>query len=261
MGLYSIYEWIAFFFFYCFVGWIIETTYVSITEHHFVNRGFMRGPCLPLYGFGALTILLCCGPFRDVPVMVFFAGLVACSALEYLTGFLMEALFKTKYWDYSDKPFNLRGRICLATSLAWGGLSLVMLYWVHAPVEALLLQIPERTLMIADLSLLPIALLDFAIAFRTAISINDVLQKLTELRADLELLKAQLDDTVMQTERGRALMVRMEALRTERAELISKMRFFARDFIRAYPTAYSQRFNEALSEVKSKLHMRLRRGR
>ncbi len=257
---YSIWQWLVFFFFYCFAGWIIESTYVSVTERRFVNRGFMRGPCLPLYGFGALTILFACSPFRRQPWLVFLVGMVTCSMLEYLTGWLMETLFKTKYWDYSMKRFNLHGRICLGTSLAWGGLSLAMLYLVHGPVEALIFRIPGRALFILVCCVTPVALADFAYAFRTALSIRAVLEKLTELKADLDLLKDQVNDTVAQTEAGYALMVRIEAINTERAELMSRMRFFARDLIRAFPTAYSQRFNGALNEVKTRLRMRIHRG-
>ena len=257
---YSLWQWVAFFFFYCFVGWIIESSYVSVCERRFVNRGFMRGPCLPLYGFGALTILFSCSPFREAPWLVFLVGMVACSTLEYLTGFLMEALFKVKYWDYSHKFCNLQGRICLTTSLAWGALSLAMLYLVHEPVADLFARVPERVLRIVDCCVFPVALTDFVFAFRTALNLRVVLEKMTALKADLDELRAQVNDTVMQTETGRALLIRIEAINTERAELTSRLRFFARDLLRAHPTAYSQRFNEALSELKDKVKLRMRRG-
>ena len=259
MFYYSVWQWIAFFFFYCFVGWIIESTYVSLCERRFVNRGFMRGPCLLLYGFGALTILVSCTPFRAQPGLVFLVGMAACSALEYLTGFLMETLFKVKYWDYTGKLGNVQGRICLGTSLAWGALSMVMIYVVQAPVEALSERVSTRALEILDLCLLPVALADFAMAFRTALNLRAVLERMTALKADLDELRAQVNDTVMQTEAGRALLVRIEAVKTERAELTSRLRFWARDLLRAHPSAYSRRFNDALTELKEKLRMRIGR--
>ena len=254
----TLWQWISFFFFYCFIGWIIESVYVSLLERRFVNRGFMRGPCLPLYGFGALTILFACSPFREDPALVFLVGMVACSALEYLTGFLMETLFKVKYWDYSHKFANLNGRICLSTSLAWGALSLVMLYLVQGPVEALSGRVDAKQLEVLDLCLLPLALTDFVLAFRAAIKLRLLLEKLTALRADLDELRAQLNDTVMQTEKGRALLIRIEALNTERAELMSRLRFWARDLIRSHPTAYSRLFNDALNELKQRVRTRFR---
>ena len=256
---YTIWQWVAFFFFYCFIGWVIESTYVSVTERHIVNRGFMRGPCLPLYGFGALTILFVCSPFRAQPGLAFLVGMAACSTLEYLTGFLMETLFKVKYWDYTGKLGNVHGRICLGTSLAWGALSLVMLYVVHDQVEGLIGRIPEQALRIAVCCAVPVALTDFAFAFKAALNLRVVLEKMTALMAQAEELKAQLSDAVMQTETGRAILVRIEAVNAERAELTSKLRFLARDLLRAHPTAYSRFFNAALTELKGRLRIRMRR--
>ncbi len=126
MYTYSIIQWLFFFYFYCFVGWCIETTYVSLHQKRLVNRGFMRGPFLPLYGSGAVMMLLVSMPFREHLVLVYIAGCVGATLLEYVTGVTMEALFKVRYWDYSDKKYNFQGHICLGTSLAWGLLTILM---------------------------------------------------------------------------------------------------------------------------------------
>ena len=100
--------WLLFFFIYCFFGWIFESTYVSLCKHRFVNRGFMRGPFLPLYGSGAILMLFVSIPVENHLALVYLAGcivLVTCS-LEYLTSYVMEKLFKARYWDYSTQKFN-----------------------------------------------------------------------------------------------------------------------------------------------------------
>ena len=113
-------QWLFFFFFYSFFGWCFESTYVSLHEKRFVNRGFIRGSFLPLYGTGALMMLIVSMPFRDNLILTYVAGCVGATVLEYITGVLMETLFKVRYWDYSHKKFNFQGQICLESSLAWG---------------------------------------------------------------------------------------------------------------------------------------------
>ena len=120
-----------FFFTYCFLGWIIESTWVSLHQKRFVNRGFLRGPFIPIYGCGAMTLVLVGTPLLKWPVAVFFGGMISASILEYFTGAAMEAIFKVRYWDYSDKPLNLNGHICAFTSVCWGGLSLLVDYVIQ----------------------------------------------------------------------------------------------------------------------------------
>ena len=106
---YNLAQWLLFFYIYCFFGWCIESAYVSIHKKKFVNRGFMRGPFLPLYGSGAVMMLFVTIPVRDSLVLTYIFGAIGATILEYITGACMEALFKVRYWDYSHKPFNIHG--------------------------------------------------------------------------------------------------------------------------------------------------------
>jgi uncharacterized membrane protein len=139
-------QWLFFFFFYSFFGWCFESTYVSLHEKRFVNRGFIRGPFLPLYGTGALMMLIVSMPFRDNLILTYVAGCVGATVLEYITGVLMETLFKVRYWDYSHKKFNFQGQICLESSLAWGLLTILMTRIIHKPIEAFALWLPSSVL-------------------------------------------------------------------------------------------------------------------
>ena len=134
MYTYAWYHWITFFYLYCFFGWIFESTYVSFKQHHFVNRGFLRLPMLPLYGSGAILLLWVSLPYQDNLILVYIAGFIAATALEYVTGAVMERLFKVRYWDYSDKKFNINGYICLGSSIAWGFLTIFMTEVIHKPI-------------------------------------------------------------------------------------------------------------------------------
>jgi len=106
----------------------------------------MRGPFLPLYGSGAIMMLVVSMPFQDNLVMVYIAGCIGATVLEYVTGVTMEALFKVRYWDYSKNKFNFQGHICLGASLAWGGLTILMTEFIHKPIEHLVLSIPDSIL-------------------------------------------------------------------------------------------------------------------
>lgn len=103
---------IFYFMIYSVVGWIYETTLCSITDRHFVNRGFLNGPYCPIYGSGALLDVLILGRIEN-PFLLFILGVLVTCSLEYLTSYVMEKLFKARWWDYSDKKFNIGGRVCL----------------------------------------------------------------------------------------------------------------------------------------------------
>ena len=141
---YSFVQWLLFFYLYCFIGWIWESCYVSLKKRHLVNRGFLHGPLLPIYGFGAMTILLVTMRVRDSIPLIFLAGMAGATILEYFTGAAMERIFHVRYWDYSNQPLNLNGHICLISSLAWGFFSILLVRVVHKPAEVLILAIPGK---------------------------------------------------------------------------------------------------------------------
>lgn len=190
---YFIIQWMFFFYFYCFFGWIIESTYVSLKSKRIVNRGFMRGPFLPLYGSGAIMMLLVSAPFQDNLFLVYVAGCVGATVLEYITGVTMEALFKVRYWDYTNQPFNYKGHVCLGTTLAWGGLTILMTRFVHAPVERFALAIPMKVLAPVTLLLTLVLFMDFALSFKAAMDIREILTKLERAKEEVERVSKRLD--------------------------------------------------------------------
>lgn len=196
MFTYTGVQWIFFFFFYCLVGWVWETTYCSICDKHFENRGFMHGPYLPIYGSGAIVMLFVTIPVRGNYVLSYLFGMLAATLLEYVTGVVMEALFKVRYWDYSCQKFNFQGHICLKSSIAWGFFTLLLTYIIHQPVEKLCFMIPSDVLnrIVAFVAVIMAA--DFALSVKAAISLRDVLIKMEEAKKELELLQKRLDVTI-----------------------------------------------------------------
>ena len=192
MYTYAWYHWITFFFFYCFFGWIFESAYVSLKSGHFVNRGFLRLPMLPLYGTGAVMMLWVSLPVKDNLLLVYLSGVVAATILEYVTGYVMERLFKVKYWDYSNQRFNLHGYICLTSSIAWGFLTILMTEVIHRPVERLVLGMNP----VVEFAFIGITgamfIADSVQSTREALDLARALEAMTRMRVELEELQVQI---------------------------------------------------------------------
>lgn len=218
MYSYSVIQWLFFFYFYCFCGWCVESAYVSIKNRKLTNRGFMRGPFLPIYGSGAIMMLVVSIPFQDSIVLTYLAGCVGATVLEYVTGVAMEALFKVRYWDYSDKKFNFQGHICLGTTLSWGFLTILMTEFVHVPVERLVLSIPDQVLTVATVVLTAAIVADFALSFKAAIDLRDILVKMEQAKREMQHIQKRLDVIIALA--GEAVGSRRDAL----AESVSTAR-------------------------------------
>lgn len=186
-------QWLFFFFFYCFFGWCFESTYVSLKTKKLVNRGFIRGPFLPLYGCGALMMLIVSRPFQDSLLLTYLAGCVGATVLEYVTGVTMESLFKVRYWDYSDSRFNFQGHISLGSSLAWGVLTILMTRLVHTRVEQVMLLLPEWLMTAVTMFVTVCFVADFTLSFRAALDLRDLLAKMERARQELERMQKRLD--------------------------------------------------------------------
>lgn len=133
----DLYHMINWFIIYSFLGWIWETFYVSIKQGEFINRGFISGPFCTIYGCGAIAVYTILKPAEGNLFILFFGGIVVATLLEYFTAVLMESIFHTSWWDYSDKKFNFQGRICLGASLGWGVFTVILFRVLHPVVEDL----------------------------------------------------------------------------------------------------------------------------
>lgn len=186
-------QWLFFFYFYSFFGWCFESCYVSLKKRYPVNRGFMRGPFLPLYGSGALMMLVVSMPFQNHLLLTYLAGCIGATILEYVTGVAMETLFKVRYWDYSNQRFNFQGQICLSSTLTWGGLTILMTRVLHKPIEYFVLTISENLLMVVVLVLTVFVAVDFTLSFKAAIDLRDILVKMENAKEELERIQKRLD--------------------------------------------------------------------
>lgn len=212
---YNLQQWLFFFFVYSIIGWVYESIEVSIRRHKLVNRGFMRGPMLPIYGSGAVVMVMIGIPLKAYPVAMFFTGIVVCTMLELATGEAMEAIFKVRYWDYTNSFMNFRGHICLVASLAWGFFTLGLNYYIHRPVEKLVLLIPDNVLQGIVAILLIYFVADYSLSFKTALDLRDVLIAMDKIKDEVEHIEKRVDVIVALAQKDTKDMKQMLQSRLE----------------------------------------------
>ena len=265
---YTLAQWLLFFFFYCFFGWCFESAYVSGKQARFVNRGFMYGPFLPIYGSGAVMMLVVSSPFQDHLLAIYFAGLVGATLLEYVTGTVMEALFHVRYWDYSNQRFQYKGHICLSSSVAWGFLTLFLTQLLHKPVEQLICGFSDRVCMVLASVIGVTALVDFILSFKAAFELRDLLAKLEKARQDVEKAKEELarwqrrkdmefalraQEFEQKKEQRKEQLEGWLAERKEQAAAIAdsaRRKIQSRRIVRGNPGMVSRRFKGSMEELK-----------
>ena len=190
---YNVTQWLLFFYLYSFVGWVWESCYVSVKKGRWVNRGFLNGPFLPIYGFGAVTILISTMSVRDSVPLIFLLGMLGATVLEYVTGACMERMFHVRYWDYSNQKMNLNGHICLTSSLAWGIFSVLLVEVVHPPIEEVILRVQTSAAEIITVVLSVALACDFTQSFHEAIDLKETLMKISESSEQIRRIQKRLE--------------------------------------------------------------------
>ena len=161
-----IYKYILLFFIYSILGWLMEVLCYFIEHHKFVNRGFFIGPYCPIYGCGGLLIIFLLNSYVDDFKVLFIMTIVLCSVLEYFTSYLMETLFKARWWDYSDKKFNLNGRICLETIIPFGIMGCLVIYVLNPFFSGIISSLPEFIFKFTAISIAILFIIDNIVSFK-----------------------------------------------------------------------------------------------
>ena len=172
----TLYQILWFFVVYSILGWCLEVIYHAVTLGKVINRGFLNGPVCPVYGFGMLAVLLFFDSLQtDVSdsnfLLLYLGGVVLATAVELIGGWALDKLFHARWWDYSDKPFNLNGYICVRSVTTWGIFALILIYAILPPFEKLQDRHPKVFNIIA-VSLFSLFVLDIILIKRTKVSGN-----------------------------------------------------------------------------------------
>lgn len=228
---------------YSFIGWAMETMYCSIMSQKFVYRGFLIGPVCPIYGFGALGVIFILSPFENHPELVFLFGIILTSVLEYVVSVILEKLFKKSWWDYSDRKFNVNGRICLMNSALWGLLSLFLIYVAHPLLSKLLVLVPLQTAAFAAGLFTILFAGDLILSVRNTLDFNREMAKISEITDRIERKRDEIKGTI-------------EAFRDEQKE---KLEFELAALLELQEESLAQFFRRMRRILSAFPHMRLQR--
>lgn len=253
---------------YSIIGWCGEMVYCSICQRKLCEkRGFLNGPVCPIYGHGALVVLLCLHGGCKNPLLTFLLGAVLTSLVEYITSFAMEKLFHMRWWDYSQYKFHLNGRVCLLNSTLFGLASVFLCHFANPPISAWLAGLLASGAAVPlSLILLAVYLTDIVLSVRGAIQLGGRLARLHaiygELSEKLESMTAEARQTVHTKleERGGELTAHLEAVRQEAQQklrtLYDRQSLFERRLLRSFPTMRSIHYPEAMKKWKEYLEFR-----
>lgn len=177
---------VIFFSIYSFIGWVCEITYCSLLSNKFVNRGFLAGPVCPVYGFGAIFVIWILKPAENNILVVFLSGIVITSTVEYVTGWLLEVFFSTRWWDYRNKKFNINGRVCLMNSIMFGFLCVLLIKVINPFAEDLVSMIPVLWGRLISIVIISFFIADSIVTLNTLVNLNTRLKKLHDFTEELK---------------------------------------------------------------------------
>ena len=225
------------FFFYSFLGWCVEVTLKYIQYHRFINRGFFTGPICPIYGTGAALITLVVGGLGPVEKgygITFLASFLLCGAVEYFTSYFMEKRFHARWWDYSQKPMNLHGRIWIGNLILFGLGGVAIIHIINPPLYRLFERLPLQTREIIAAVLLCVFAADYVVTHFV-----------------LKLVKSGIEHSEADN---------TEEINREIRVLLSDRNIFYRRFADAYPEVVyrTERINARLAAIKAETE-RIRR--
>ena len=195
-------------------------------------------------------------PFQDNVVLTYIAGVIGATALEYVTGVTMEALFKVRYWDYSKNKFNFQGHICLGSSLAWGGLTILMTKVIHKPIEHFVLSIPTTALTVITCILTVYIVVDFTLSFKAAMDLRDILVKIERAREELERMQHRLDIIIAFNNEEKEQKKQEREMRMAELSASLEQRFNGiKEAIQSKPMEYSESVREEIADLRARFNL------
>lgn len=256
---------------YSFLGWVCEVVYCSLLANKLINRGFLNGPICPIYGFGALMIVTLLMPIRQNVALVFALGFLITSILEYITSYAMEKMFHSKWWDYSDKKFNINGRVCLLNSILFGLLSVLVMFEIHPEVVNIINNLSYLKIQVFAIIFIIILTSDTTISVQTVFSLNEKMQNLKDLSVEIKekfdarqlYMESQLSERIAlfrknihESEKYRDMYELVERISGEINKLYSSNKLLHRRLIKAFPEMKSTKFQEQLQNIKHSIENR-----
>lgn len=257
------YIYFLYFAVYSFLGWICETAYCAIIDRQYVNRGFLNGPFCPIYGVGALVVIMVLTPVADNIILLFLCGMIFTSILEYITGFLLEVIFNLKWWDYSDYKFNIQGRVCLLNSTLFGVLSVITVNFINPSITKLMENIPANIIIWICGILILYFLLDTIITVHKVLQLGGKLQEMNALYQELkekskiykDIVQQNIDklDELIEHEKVIYVKEQINKLKMKLENVILKNKSVSKRIINAFPSIKSLKYESSLDRLKEEI--------
>ena len=258
----KLFEILLYFIIYSFLGWITESTFRTIKEKKIINTGFLKGPFCPIYGFGAIIMFLFLDQFENKPILLFFIAMIILTIWEYIVGVLLEKIFKTKYWDYSDHKFNFQGRICLTNSIYWGVLGVVFVKYIHPFIQGIISKVDIQILYYISSIITVVFLVDMIASIIKVKNISITLEKIEELNKEIKeklkeikMLSIEAEKTLEENVTPENIQIIVEKLKRKRNRTIVRLYKNVYRLKKAFPAINTTEITEILSkkiEIKKK---------
>lgn len=245
---------LVYFIIYSFLGWVMESILKTVLEKKFVNSGFLHGPVCPIYGFGAIIMILFLNMFRSNILILFIMSFLILSIWEYIVGLLLEKIFHTKYWDYSENKFNIKGRVCLLNSLFWGILGVVFTLYMHPFIEEKIQLIPYNILIIIGIIIYIILIIDTIVSTVKIKTISKTLEKITDIGENIKEKLAEIKEAKneiteeMKEKIPKDLEKAVERLRRKQIRMKIRLYKNVRRLKEAFPTMKADKITEILNQ-------------
>ena len=217
----NFYELVWIFIIYAFIGWCTEVSYAALDRGIFVNRGFLNGPYCPIYGCGVVIVVGILTPLKDNLLILFAGSFLLTSILEYITGFILEKVFHNKWWDYSDKPFNLHGYVCLKISIYWGLACTFIMDVLHPIIYKGITMIPHILGVVLLSIIMAVFAVDCGVTVTTILQFNKRLKVMDEMAARIHRLSDEIGENIY--ENVTTAVERSEEFQETHEELLTKL--------------------------------------
>ena len=217
----NFYELVWIFVVYAFLGWCTEVSYAALDTGTFVNRGFLNGPYCPIYGCGVVIVVSILTPLKENLLILFLGSVILTTVLEFMTGFLLEKVFHNKWWDYSDKPFNIKGYVCLKFSVYWGLACTFIMDILHPIIYDTILWIPYTVGFLFISIFMLVFVIDCSITVSTILKLNHHLKIMDEMAAAIHRLSDEIGENIY--ENVSDVMERSEAFQENHAALFDRL--------------------------------------
>lgn len=214
----TFYEIVWIFLIYAFIGWLSEVAFAAMEKGVFVNRGFLNGPYCPIYGCGVLAVVTVLTPLKENLFILYIGSFLLTSVIEFITGLVLEKLFHNKWWDYSDKPFNIMGYVCLKFSVFWGFACTFIMLIIHPIIYGLIQLMPYIVGIILLVIFMSVFAVDIIVTVSSIIKFNKQLKLMDEIAAKLKFVSNEIGENVY--ENVMEALEKKEEFKSTHAELI-----------------------------------------